>query len=81
MISDGQVESEKKINLYDNVTRHYHVINSVTGALARRFVCEGCNKECERGVMQRCQETCSDCMSVPPCSYAVVRIPCESCNR
>jgi len=36
---DGQVESEKRINLvYDDVKRHYHVINSVTGARARRFV-------------------------------------------
>jgi len=30
---DGQVESEKRINLvYDDVKRHYHVINSLTGA-------------------------------------------------
>jgi len=30
----GQVESEKIINLvYDDVKRHYHVINSITGAL------------------------------------------------
>jgi hypothetical protein len=31
--------------------------------------------------MHRCQETCSDCMSVPPCPYTEVRILCESCNR
>jgi hypothetical protein len=31
--------------------------------------------------MHRCQCTCSDCISVPPCSYTDVRIPCESCNR
>jgi hypothetical protein len=42
---DGQVESEKRINLvYDDEKRHYHVINSLTGALARRYVCKGCNK-------------------------------------
>jgi hypothetical protein len=34
IIFDGQVESEKRINLlYDDVKRHYHVINSLTGAL------------------------------------------------
>jgi hypothetical protein len=31
---DGQVQSEKRINLlYDDVTHHYQVINSMTGAL------------------------------------------------
>jgi hypothetical protein len=53
----------------------------VTGAFAREFVCKGCNKGCEKGVTHRCQETCSDCISVPPCSYTDVRIPCELCNR
>jgi len=58
---DGKVKSEKRINLlYDNVTRHYHVINSLTGALSRNFVCRGCNKGCESGVTHRCQKTCSD---------------------
>jgi hypothetical protein len=62
LVFDGQVESEKRINLlYDDVTHHYHVINSVTGAFARRFVCKGSNKWCQRGVTHRCQETCSDC--------------------
>jgi len=36
---DGQVESEKRINLlYDDVRRHFHVINSFTGALSRQYV-------------------------------------------
>jgi hypothetical protein len=35
LVFDGQVESEKRINLlYYNVTHHYHVINSMTGALS-----------------------------------------------
>jgi hypothetical protein len=81
LVFDGQVESEKRINLiYDDVTHHYHVINSMTGALARRFVCKGCNKGCKCADMHRFQETCSNCMSVPPCPYDDVRVPCESCN-
>jgi len=79
---DGQVVSEKRINLlYDNVEHHFHVINNVTGALSRRYFCKGCNKGCESGVTHKCQNACSDCMSVPPCPYADVRIPCEACNR
>jgi hypothetical protein len=82
LVFDGQDESEKRINLhYDDVTHHYHVINSMTGALARRLVCKGCNKGCKSGEMHRCQKTCIDCMSVPPCQYDNVRIPCETCYR
>jgi len=79
---DGQVESGKRINLlYDGVTHHFHAINSVTGALSRKYFCKSCNKSYESCVTHRCQESCSDCMSVPPCPYAGVRIPCEACNR
>jgi hypothetical protein len=36
-VFDGRVESEKRLNLlYDDVTRHYHVINNVTAAMAKR---------------------------------------------
>jgi hypothetical protein len=79
---DGNVKTEKRINLlYDDVSKHYHVIGNLTGALSRRYVCKGCNKGCERGVTHKCKEICSDCMSVPPCAYTDVRIPCEGCNR
>jgi len=79
---DGQVESEKRINLlYDAAEHHFHVINSVTGAPSRQYFCKGCNKGCESCVTHKCQESCSDCMSIPPRSYADVRIPCEACNR
>ena len=44
---DGQVQSEKRLNLlYDDVDHHYHVITNVTGAMARQYVCKGCNKGC-----------------------------------
>jgi hypothetical protein len=33
MMFEGQVESENTINmLYDSVSKHYHVINNLTGA-------------------------------------------------
>ena len=77
---DGQVESEKRINLvYDDVNTH-HVINNLTGAMARRYICKGCNKGCKRGETHKCGETCSDCKSIPPCTFAEERVPCESCK-
>jgi len=79
---DGQGVSEKRINLvYDDVKRHYHVINNITGAMARRYICKGCNKGCRRGETHKCVETCNDCRSVPPCTFSEARVPCESCNR
>ena len=79
---DGQVVSEKRFNLmYDAVNRHFYVINSLTGAMAREYVCRGCNKGCKRGTTHKCGETCSDCKSIPPCTFAEERVPCESCNR
>jgi hypothetical protein len=79
---EGQVETSDRINLlYDVTSRHYNVIGSLTGGMARRFVCKACGKGCERGAMYTCDQTCSDCMASPPCVQAGVRIPCTDCNR
>jgi hypothetical protein len=79
---DGQVDSSKRISLlYDYVTRHYHVINNLNGVMAKRYVCKACNKGCERDVTHICDQTCSDCMTSPPCIFSGVRIPCGECNR
>jgi ABC-type lipopolysaccharide export system ATPase subunit len=38
--------SQKRINLvYDDVNRYFHVINNLTGAMARGYVCRGCKKD------------------------------------
>ena len=79
---DGQVQSEKRINLpHDDVEHHYHVITKVTEAMARLYVCKVCNKCCRRDVTHICDQTCSDCMSSLPCAFEGVRIPCDTCNR
>ena len=47
IIFEGQVTSEQRVNLvYDDVTRHFHVIANLTGALVKRYICEACNKSC-----------------------------------
>jgi len=82
IVFDGQAESGKRINLlYDDTTHHYHVITSITATMAKRYGCKGCGKGCSHDVTHRCEESCSDCMSVPPCAFSGDRIPCESCNR
>jgi len=32
-------------------------------------------------VTHTCEQTCSDCISVPQCAVSHVRIPSETCNR
>jgi len=82
IIFEGQVVSEKRVNLlYDEVTRHFHVIANLTGAMSKGFICEGCSKSCRSGVTHKYSEACSDCLSIPPCISTDVRIPCGSCNR
>ena len=82
VLFDGQVESETRINLlYDDTTHNYHVITNITCAMAKKYVFKGCNKGCKRDVTHKREQSCSDCMSVPPCAFPDVRIPCESCNR
>ena len=82
IVFDGQFESEKRIHLlYDGTTRHYRVITNVTGAMAKRYVSKGCGKGGSRDVTHKCEESCSDCMSIPPCAISGDQIPCESCNR
>ena len=57
----GHVDSDKDVNLlYDEVTRHYHVKSNLKGAMAKRYVCEGCNKGCKYGVVQTCEQTRTD---------------------
>jgi hypothetical protein len=79
---EGQVETSDRINLlYHDTARHYHVIGSLTGVMAKRFVCTGCGKVCRRDIMHTCDQTCSECMASPPCEQAGDRIPCADCNR
>ena len=74
--------SEKRVNLlYDDVTRHYHVIANLTDAMSKRYICACCSRSCDSGVTHKCSEACSDCLSIPPCISTHVRIPCRSCNR
>jgi len=81
IIFDCRIETENRNSLlYDDFNQHYHVIINLTGAKAKTYVCKGCNKGCERDVEHRCQQTCSNCNSKPPCITSQVRIPCAVCN-
>ena len=82
IIFEGQVNSPKRINLlYDDVEQHYQVIVNITGAMAKKYVCNACNKSCASEATHRCEQTCSDCVVSQPCAFSAVRIPCVEFNR
>jgi hypothetical protein len=77
----GQIETSDRINLmYEDTTLHYQVIGSLTGTIAKQFVCKACDKGCSSDATHTCDRTCSDCMVSPSCVHAGVRIPCADCN-
>jgi len=78
IIFEGQVDSSKHLNrLYDDVERHYHVITNLTWAMAKRYVCKACHKNCGRDITHVCDQTCSDCMASPPCAFSDARTYCD----
>jgi hypothetical protein len=82
VIFQGQTESEKRINLLcDETMQHYHVIANLTGTMAKRYICEACNRGCKSDVVHTCDLSCSDRMTSPPCVSAGNRIACDLCNR
>jgi len=48
--------------------------------MARKYVCKGSNKACTSDVTHACDQTCSDCIDRPPCTFSDVRFPCAECN-
>jgi hypothetical protein len=57
------------------------VIKSLTGAMAKRYVCEACNRVCESDVVHVCDQICSDCKSSAPCIFAETRVPFKFWNK
>ena len=49
--------------------------------MSKQYICEGCIKSCISGVTHKCNEACTNCLSIPPCIGRDVRIPCGSSNR
>jgi len=53
----GLVESDKRLNIFfDEVTQHYHVFAILRGAMAKRYICEACNKGCRCDVLHTCKQ-------------------------
>jgi len=45
LMYEEHFDSSKHFNLlYDDVERHYHVTTNLTGAMAKKYVCNACHK-------------------------------------
>ena len=55
---EGRVDATERLSLlYDEVTRHYHVIGKLSAAMARQYVCKSCGKGCRSDVTHTCDQT------------------------
>jgi len=65
---------------YDDVKRHY-VTTNVTRAMPKKYVCKVCNTFWKSEITPVCDQTCSDCLTSPPCAFSEFRYPCDECKR
>ena len=57
MFDSGRADKKTLYSLYDDATKHYSVITNVAGCFAKRYICQGCSKGCERGEFHNCDAT------------------------
>ena len=51
IIFEVKVASERRVNLlFNDVTRHFHDIANLTGAMSKQYKCAGCSNSCDSGV-------------------------------
>jgi hypothetical protein len=46
--------------LYDDTTRHYHVMTTVKATMAKRYVCKSCGKGGTCGITYKGEDSCRD---------------------
>ena len=78
MFSGNSVSSKKLYLLYDSDSKHYNVITNLKGAMAKKYICNGCDTLYDH--THKCDKVCSLCTATPPCTKDQKRY-CATCNR
>jgi hypothetical protein len=78
MFSGKSVSNKKLYLLYDSDSGHYNVITNLKGAMAKRFMCNGCDALYD--MTHKCDKVCSLCSATPPCTEEQGKY-CDTCNR
>jgi len=67
LIFSGNSHSTKKLYLlYDPDSRHNNVITNIKAAVAKRYICNGCDTLYDK--THKCDKVCSLCNATPPCT-------------
>ena len=75
----GYSRSAKKLHLlYDRDNKHHNVITSLKGAIAKRYVCNGCDTLYDN--THKCDKVCTVCTATPPCTKDQTKYCC-TCKR
>jgi len=75
----GNSRSDKKLHLlYDRENEHYNVITSLEGAMAKKFICNGCDTLYD--FTHKCENVCSLCTATSPCTKDQAKY-CSTCYR
>ena len=75
----GNSHSAKKLHLiYDRDNEHYNVIISLKGAMAKKYICSGCDTLYDN--KHKFDKVCSPCTATPPCTKDQAKY-CSTCNR
>ena len=78
MFSGNSLSAKKLYLLYDRDNDHYNVITNLKGAMAKRYICNGCDTLYD--YTHKCDKVCSLCTATPPCTKDQAKY-CATCNR
>ena len=75
----GNSHSPKKLHLlYDRDNEHYNVIKNLNGAMAKKYICSGCDTLYD--FTHKCDKVCCLCTATPPCTKDQTK-HCSACKR
>jgi len=66
MFSGNCLSAKKLYLLYDRDSEHYNVITNLKDAIAKRYICNGCDTLYDHTL--KCDKVCSLCTAAPRCT-------------
>jgi hypothetical protein len=77
MFSGNSLSDKKLYLLYDSDSGHYNVITNLKAAMAKKYMCKGCDALYNT---HKCDRVCSLSTATPPCTKEQTKY-CGTCNR
>jgi hypothetical protein len=77
LFSGNSISAKKLYLLYDRDSGHYNVITNLKGALAKKYICNGCDTLYDFRL--KCDKVCTLCTATPLCTKDQSKY-CGTCN-